>query len=91
MCLAIPGRIVSINKASDTAVVSFGEVKKEISLALIDDVSVGDYVIVHVGYALEKLDIVEAECTLRLMAEADTVSTPAQSGRSLYRDKFSTP
>lgn len=89
MCLAIPGRIVAISEKSDTATVSFGEVKKEISIALIDNVSVGDYVIVHVGYALEKLDIAEAERTLRLIAEASaTLETsskyaPSSNQRSL--------
>ena len=43
--------------------------RKEISLALVDDVAVGDYVIVHVGYALQKLDPEEAERTLEMFAE----------------------
>ena len=49
--------------------VDLGGVRKEISLAMVDDVRVGDYVIVHVGYALSKLDTEEAEATLRLFAE----------------------
>ncbi len=51
MCLAIPVKIVEVG-AGDTAIVDLGGVRKEISLALVDDVQVGDYVIVHVGYAL---------------------------------------
>jgi len=45
-------------------------VQKRISLALVDDVEPGDYVIVHVGYALTKLDPIEAQRTLRIFAEA---------------------
>ena len=51
------------------ALTELGGVIKEISLALLDEVAVGDYVIVHVGFALKKLDIAEAEKTLALFAE----------------------
>ena len=68
MCLALPARIVEI-RGADLAVIELGGVRKECSLALIDDAAVGDYVIVHVGYALTKLDPEEAEKTLRLFAE----------------------
>jgi len=68
MCLAIPARVVEIN-AGDQAVVDLGGVRKEVSLALVEDVAVGDYVIVHVGYALNKLDPEEAARTLALFAE----------------------
>ena len=53
----------------DNAVVDLAGVRKEISLALVENVAVGDYVIVHVGYALNKLDPAEAEKTLKLFAE----------------------
>lgn len=68
MCLAIPAKVVQVGDG-DSAVVDLGGVKKEISLALVDDVAEGDYVIVHVGYALNKLDPEEAEKTLALFAE----------------------
>lgn len=68
MCLAIPARIEELT-AGDNAIVDLGGVRKEISLALVEDVAVGDYVIVHVGYALQKLDREEAERTLELFAE----------------------
>lgn len=68
MCLALPARIVEI-RGADLALIELGGVQKECSLALIDDAAVGDYVIVHVGYALTKLDPEEAEKTLRLFAE----------------------
>lgn len=67
MCLAIPARVADIN--GDQAVVDLGGVRKEVSLALVEDVAVGDYVIVHVGYALNKLDPEEAARTLALFAE----------------------
>jgi hydrogenase expression/formation protein HypC len=69
MCLAIPARVVDLPEAG-TAVVDVGGVQKRISLALVDAVELGDYVIVHVGYALAKLDPGEAQRTLRIFAEA---------------------
>lgn len=68
MCLAIPARVVEL-RDNDSAVVDLAGVRKEISLALVDDVAPGDYVIVHVGYALSKLDPDEAAKTLALFAE----------------------
>lgn len=68
MCLAIPAQVVELLD-NDGAVVELGGVRKEISLALVDGVEVGDYVIVHVGYALSRLDPDEAEKTLALFAE----------------------
>ncbi len=69
MCLAIPARIVELLEG-DACRVDLGGVRKEVSLALVDDATVGDYVIVHVGFALSKLDPEEAERTLALFAEA---------------------
>ncbi|MDD4881475.1 MAG: HypC/HybG/HupF family hydrogenase formation chaperone [Gallionellaceae bacterium] len=69
MCLAIPARVVAIMDA-DQAVVELGGVRKDISLALLDGVVEGDYVIVHVGYALTRLDPDEAARTLAMMATA---------------------
>lgn len=68
MCLAIPARIEQLIPG-DSAIVNLGGVRKEVSLALLDGVSVGDYVIVHVGFALQKLDQEEAAQTLALFAE----------------------
>jgi hydrogenase expression/formation protein HypC len=68
MCLAIPARVAEILDG-DQAGVDLGGVRKDVSLALVDDVAVGDYVIVHVGYALNKLDPDEAERTLALFAQ----------------------
>ena len=68
MCLAIPAQVVEL-RDGDNAVVDLAGVRKEISLSLVDDIAVGDYVIVHVGYALNKLDPEEAAKTLALFAE----------------------
>lgn len=77
MCLAVPVRVVEL-QAGDMAVVDLGGIRKEVSLALVDDVAVGDYVILHVGYALSKLDPAEAERTLALFAEAGLSLPPLQ-------------
>ncbi|MCL2298054.1 MAG: HypC/HybG/HupF family hydrogenase formation chaperone [Proteobacteria bacterium] len=69
MCLAIPVRIME-KKDDETAIVELSGVRHHVSLALVDDVAVGDYVIVHVGYALSKLDPAEAEATLTMMRAA---------------------
>ncbi|MFN7346800.1 MAG: HypC/HybG/HupF family hydrogenase formation chaperone, partial [Betaproteobacteria bacterium] len=65
MCLALPVRVVEL-KGGDAAVVDLGGIRKEISLALVEDVRAGDYVVLHVGYALTKLDPDEAQRTLEL-------------------------
>jgi len=70
MCLAVPGRVVEISD-DDTALVDFSGVRKSVSLALVDGVVVEDYVLVHVGYALQRIDPEEAERTLQLFAEIE--------------------
>ncbi len=68
MCLAIPVRVVELI-GDATAIVDLDGIRKEISLALVDGVQVGDYVILHVGYALSRLNPAEAARTLALFAE----------------------
>ncbi|UVO30645.1 HypC/HybG/HupF family hydrogenase formation chaperone [Bradyrhizobium arachidis] len=68
MCLAIPAAVTKI-LPDEMAVVSIDGVSKEISIALIEDLAVGDYVIIHVGYALTKIDPEEARRTLDLLRE----------------------
>ncbi len=70
MCLAIPARIVALLEKS-RALVELGGVRKEISVELLEEAQVGDYVIVHVGYALSKLDEEEAMKTIALFSEMD--------------------
>ncbi len=68
MCLAIPAKVVQ-KLDNDRAVVEVGGVRSDISLMLVDDVEPGDYVIVHVGFAITRLDVGEAEKSLALFAE----------------------
>lgn len=68
MCLAVPAKIIDL-RPDGLADVEVEGVIKEVSLALVDGVGPGDYVIVHVGYALSKLDQDEAARTLELFAE----------------------
>ncbi len=67
MCHALPVKIVALT-GPETAKVSLGGIVKEVSVALIDDPQPGDYVVLHVGYALAKIDEAEAERTLALLA-----------------------
>ncbi|QDG78721.1 HypC/HybG/HupF family hydrogenase formation chaperone [Labrenzia sp. PHM005] len=69
MCLAIPAKVTELS-GDDMAVVALEGVKKKISTALVEDLEVGDYVLVHVGYALHKVSPEEAARTLKMMAEA---------------------
>lgn len=68
MCLAIPARVVERLQA-DEAIIDAGGVEKRVSLALVPEAAVGDYVIVHAGYAISRLDPEEALRTLALFAE----------------------
>jgi len=70
MCLAIPGEVLNIgDDALRTATVSFGGVTKSISLALVPEAAVGDYVIVHVGFAISRLDEEAARRSLEVIAQ----------------------
>lgn len=68
MCLAIPTRLIEIRPGAQ-ALVELGGIRKEISIALVPDAAVGDYVIVHVGHAIGQIDPDEAERTLRMFGE----------------------
>jgi len=74
MCLAIPGRIVKVNESEDTLMrmgkVDFGGVTREVCLAYVPETQIGDYVIVHVGFAISQIDEAEARETLELMVES---------------------
>lgn len=74
MCLAIPGKIISFEHLKDSplmAKVSFGGIVKSVCMDWLPDSNVGDYVMVHVGYAISKVDENEAEETLRLVKEME--------------------
>ena len=69
MCLAVPGRIIAIRSDSEPRMgtVDFGGVRKEVCLAILPEAAPGDYVVVHVGFALSLLDEEEARETLKLL------------------------
>ena len=73
MCLAIPVKVIALRDA-ETATVDAGGVHKEVSIALLDEISVGDFVILHAGFALSRLNADEAKRTLELLAELDAVA-----------------
>ena len=68
MCLAVPMKVVELIPP-DRAIVETEGVSMEISLKLVENAAVGDYMIVHTGFALEVLDLDEAEKTLRMLQE----------------------
>jgi len=76
MCLAIPARVVQL-LPDNMAHVSLDGVLKSASLAFVEDVRVGDYVVLHVGYALAKIDEDEAQRTLALLREAASLGVLA--------------
>lgn len=88
MCLAVPGKIISITENDNpilrTGRVSFGGIVKEVNLAYVPEAQVGDYVIVHVGFAISKLDEAEAQKVfeyLEEIGELEELKTPSAPGR----------
>jgi hydrogenase expression/formation protein HypC len=77
MCLAIPAQVLSLEEDGQNGVVMLGGIRKKISMALVEGVKVGDYVLVHVGYALSSLSEEEAMETLAMMREAGIVAEAA--------------
>jgi len=75
MCLAVPGQIIDIREEQGTrmATISFDGIHKDICLAYVPDIDVGDYAIVHVGFAISKVDEESALESLRLFRELGTL------------------
>ncbi len=71
MCLAIPGKIKSINKKTHHATVSFNGIEKDINIEVVD-VNIGDYVVVHAGYAIGKLKKQDADEIIKLFKKNKT-------------------
>lgn len=73
MCLAIPGQIINLSDDSDplmrTGRINFSGISKDISLAYVPEAGIGDYVIVHAGFALSVLDAAEAQASLQAFRE----------------------
>ena len=82
MCLAIPAQVVSIDEERDVATVALAGVRKDVSIALLDAVETGDFVLVHVGYALHKVSPEEADRTLKLMEEAGVLAEELEEIRA---------
>ncbi len=89
MCLAIPVKISELQD-DETAVASVGGVQRTINIALVEGLSEGDYVILHVGYALAKLDADEAERTLALMTQGEVAEALAGTGAVMGEESVET-
>ncbi len=89
MCLAIPVKISELQD-DETAVASVGGVQRTINIALVEGLSEGDYVILHVGYALAKLDADEAERTLALMTRGEVAEALAGTGAVMGEESVET-
>ena len=92
MCLAIPGRVIHIDSAADPALriakVDFSGIRKDISLALTPEAQLGDYVLVHVGFALTILSEEEGLKTVEFMR---TITGPDELQRELAGDGSEAP
>jgi hydrogenase expression/formation protein HypC len=73
MCLGIPGKLIEIYQANGLTMgkIDFGGVVKEACLAYVPEIEIGDYAIIHVGFAISRIDPEEAGKTLALLAEMD--------------------
>jgi hydrogenase expression/formation protein HypC len=85
MCLAIPGKVVSVEQANGlrTARIQFGGIVRQASLDFVPEAEVGDYVMVHVGYAISRVDAEEAQRTYQLLEEMGSLEAelpPESSG-----------
>jgi hydrogenase expression/formation protein HypC len=80
MCLGVPGRILDIEDGElRCGTVAFGDITKSVCLACVPEAVVGDYVIVHVGFAIGRVDPAEAERTLALLSEMDALGDVADA------------
>ena len=88
MCWAVPAKVMELNE--DTGTVELSGTRREVGFHLLEDVSVGDYVLVHAGFAIQKLDPAEAQETLRLLQEA-TQGRPEVEDDERERDTDEVP
>ena len=82
MCLAIPGKVLEIDTTVSPIMgkVSFGGIKKEVCLELVPEVKIGNYVIVHVGFAISMMDEEEAQETLKLIEQMGKLGEKPEPG-----------
>ncbi len=87
MCLAVPGKILSISgddPLSRTGKVSFGGIVKAINLAYVPEAAIGDYVIVHVGFAISIVDAVEAQRVFEYLQQMDELGELDETTEKLH-------
>ena len=77
MCLAVPGKIVEVQEQGElrTARVQFGGIVRQVSLNFVPEAGLGDYVMVHVGFAISKVDAAEAERTYKLLQQMEALES----------------
>ncbi|MGA2543831.1 MAG: HypC/HybG/HupF family hydrogenase formation chaperone [Verrucomicrobiota bacterium] len=83
MCLAIPGKIITVTgegSLSRTGLVDFGGIQKDVNLAYVPEAKVGDYVIVHVGFALSTVDESEANAVFEYLRQMDDLLELKEGG-----------
>ena len=87
MCLAIPGKVISIEPGSDEifriGTVSFDGINRNVNLAMVPEVKVNDYVLVHVGVAIQVLDEAEAMKTMEYLKELDELNAELRTDPDL--------
>ena len=84
MCLAVPAKVLEL-RDDGMALVDISGTQREISLMVLDgDAAPGDYVLIHVGYAIEKIDEEEAQRTLELFAQMEEFNAPAPEGEDPF-------
>ena len=74
MCLAVPMKVIKIKEDRETGTVEDSGIKRDVGLMLLEDVKVNDWVLIHAGMAISKLDEYDASETLRLLKEAGIIS-----------------
>jgi hydrogenase expression/formation protein HypC len=90
MCLAIPGQILAVEGADPLTrmgKVSFGGIVKEVSLAYVPEATVGDYVIVHVGFAISKVDEQEAQQVFAYLEQMDELTELNNANETIHNDR----
>lgn len=82
MCLAVPGRIESVSgdALTRTGKVDFGGIRKDVNLAYVPEARPGDYVLVHVGFAISVVDAVEAQRTLDYLKQMENIEAELNNG-----------
>ncbi|MDA8095997.1 MAG: HypC/HybG/HupF family hydrogenase formation chaperone [Desulforudis sp.] len=78
MCVAVPGQVIEVNPEENTAVVEVFGVTRRINTIMVGEVEIGEYLIAHTGYAIEKLDLEEAMERLKLWEEILRYADPGQ-------------